>query len=418
MLGAMRFLSAAGRKISFPRGGILAQTAEAKAARINATIGMALRDDRSPLGLPSLESSLGVSPSEALPYAPSHGLPALRVRWGELLREKNPSLRVPASVPVVVSGLTQGLDIACELFLDPGDALILAEPYWENYALRFRDVGGCAPRTFPLFAGDAFNVEGLRNCLREAPGKAALLLNFPNNPTGYTPTFAEVDAIIRLLREKAEEGHVITVIIDDAYFGLVYAEGVFRESLFAPLASLHENILAVKVDGCSKEDYAWGLRVAFLTYAGKGLTADDLRLLEDKSAAVVRARISNAAHLSQSVVLHALQSPTYGEEKARHAHLLERRYRAALAAALEPSYARFFRPLPCNSGYFLCLALAGGLDGEAVRRRLLAECGIGVIALGERLLRVAFSSVPEAQIPELFSAIAACCSPSSFPSSS
>lgn len=386
------------------------QTAEAKAARTNATIGIALRDDHAPLGLPSLEASLGVPPKEALPYAPSHGLPALRTRWGEFLQEKNPSLRVSTSVPVVVCGLTQGLDIAGELFLDSGDTIILAEPYWENYALRFRDVGGCALRTFPLFAGDAFNVEGLRERLREASGKITLLLNFPNNPTGYTPTFHEADAIVRLIREKAEEGHVVTVIIDDAYFGLVYAEGVFRESFFAPLASLHENVLAVKVDGCSKEDYAWGLRVAFLTYAGKGLTAADLRLLEDKSAAIVRARVSSAAHLSQSIVLRALQSPTYAEEKERHARLLERRYRAALAAALDPAYARFFHPLPCNSGYFLCLALADGLEGEAVRRRLLAECGIGVIALGGRLLRVAFSSVPEAQIPELFSALAACCS--------
>ncbi len=410
MLSAMRFLSAAGRRISFPQGGILAQTAETKTARINATIGIALRDDGAPLGLPSLEASIGVPPREALPYAPSHGLPELRVRWGGLLREKNPSLRVPASVPVVVCGLTQGLDVAGELLLDPGDTLILAEPYWENYALRFRDVGCCVLRTFPLFAGGAFNVEGLRERLQEASGKITLLLNFPNNPTGYTPTFHEVDAIVRLIREKAEEGHVISVIIDDAYFGLVYAEGVFRESFFAPLASLHENVLAVKVDGCSKEDYAWGLRVAFLTYAGKGLSSADLRLLEDKSAAVVRARVSSAAHCSQSILLRTLQSPTYAEEKAGHARLLRRRYHAALAAATEPAYARFFRPLPCNSGYFLCLALADGLESEAVRRRLLVERGIGVIAMDGRLLRVAFSSVPEAQIPELFSTLAACCS--------
>ena len=48
-------------------------------------------------------------------------------------------------------------------------------------------------------------------------------------------------------------------------FGLVYENGIFKESLFSKLADLHENVLAVKVDGATKEDYAWGFRVGFIT---------------------------------------------------------------------------------------------------------------------------------------------------------
>ena len=44
----------------------------------------------------------------------------------------------------------------------------------------------------------------------------------------------------------------MVVIIDDAYFGLVYEEGVYTESIFVELANLSENVLAVKLDGPTK----------------------------------------------------------------------------------------------------------------------------------------------------------------------
>ena len=48
------------------------------------------------------------------------------------------------------------------------------------------------------------------------------------------------------------------MLVDDAYFGLVYEDNVFKESIFARLAGLSENIMAVKLDGPTKEDYVWG----------------------------------------------------------------------------------------------------------------------------------------------------------------
>ncbi|MBI4129285.1 aminotransferase class I/II-fold pyridoxal phosphate-dependent enzyme [Candidatus Peregrinibacteria bacterium] len=405
-----QFLSAGGRRIQFPVGGILIQTARAQGARVNATVGVALRDDRAPMGLPSLEASLGVPSAEALPYAPSHGKLPLRKLWGELIRSKNPSLRGTTSTPVVVAGLTHGLRIAAELFLDPGDEILLAAPYWENYDLVFQDLSQARLCSFPLFDGQSFHSNGLRVALQHGPRKKVLLLNFPNNPTGYSPRQEEAAMICDAIRACADGGSEIVVIIDDAYFGLVYEEGVFRESLFAPLSHLHERVLAVKVDGCSKEDYAWGLRVGFLTYGGKGLRPEDLRALEDKTAAVIRGTLSNVSHLSQSIILRTLQSSTYWEERRANAVILERRFRAAWTAANHAAASGFFRVLPCNAGYFLCLELCGGLSAGTVQERLLQEHGIGVVTVGERLLRVAFSAIPEAGIPAVFRSIAQVCS--------
>ncbi|OGJ58037.1 hypothetical protein A3H22_01175 [Candidatus Peribacteria bacterium RIFCSPLOWO2_12_FULL_55_15] len=409
-----QFLSACGRRIQFPVGGILVQTARAQGARINATVGVALRDDRLPMGLPSLEGSLGVPPADALLYAPSHGKLLLRKLWGELLHTKNPSLQGPVSMPVVVAGLTHGLRIAAELFLDPGDDLILAEPYWENYDLVFQDLSQARLRSFPLFDGQSFNSAGLRAALRRGSRKKVLLLNFPNNPTGYAPLFEEACEICAIIRECAEEGSDVVVLVDDAYFGLVYEEGILRESLFALLVSLHERVLVVKIDGSSKEDYAWGLRVGFLTYGGNGLKQEELRVLEDKTAAIIRGTLSNVSHLSQSVVLCTLQSTTYWEERRANAVVLELRFRAAWTSANGAASSVSFRVLPCNAGYFLCLELCNGLSAGTVQERLLNEHGIGVVTVGERLLRVAFSAIPEADIPDVFRSIAQVCSSYSF----
>ncbi len=60
---------------------------------------------------------------------------------------------------------------------------------------------------------------------------------------------------------------------------------------------------------------------------------------------------------------------------------------------------------PFNAGYFMCLKLKG-LDAETYRKHLLEKYGVGVIANGERDIRIAFSSVDEAQLEELYTILA------------
>ena len=79
-------LSNKGKKIFFPSKGILGQSAEAKGRKINATIGIALEDDGSPMRLPGLESQIEVEPKDAFPYGPSYGKPQLRDRWQGMIR--------------------------------------------------------------------------------------------------------------------------------------------------------------------------------------------------------------------------------------------------------------------------------------------------------------------------------------------
>ena len=239
-----------------------------------------------------------------------------------------------------------------------------------------------------------------------AAGKVVVLFNFPNNPTGYAPTAAEAQALQETLVSVAERGCKLVAVCDDAYFGLFYDPEVMRESLFSLLAAAHPRLLAVKLDGASKEDFAWGLRVAFITYGIAG-GAGMYEALEKKTAGCIRGTISNSCNLSQYLVLKALEHAEYEEQKAAGFAALARRAAKARAALADEKYAAVWTPYPFNSGYFLCLRLHD-LDAEAYRVRLLERYGVGVISTSDTDIRVAISSVDEEDIAELFSVMYTC----------
>jgi len=405
-------LSGLGREMFFPRG-IIAQTAEAraKASRYNATIGMAMESGRA-MFLPCvMEPVSGLSPDEAVRYAPVTGLPELRAAWKEKMLADNPSLKGKAiSLPLVTNGLTHGLGIAADLFCEPGDVLLLPDKIWGNYRLIFCLRRGARLETYPFF-GDSggFNLAGFRDALRRAcadRAKVVVLLNFPNNPTGYSVTQAEGEGIAQALLAAAQGGTNLVAITDDAYFGLFYEPEVMRESLFSLLADRHERLLAVKGDAATKELFVWGLRVGFLTFSagGSGDRSDLYQALEKKVAGAIRSSISNCSMLSQRLVLRALRSPEFVRQARARRRLLQERALEVKRVLEDPKYAEAWDPYPFNSGYFMCLRLKR-VAAEALRRHLLERYGVGTIATGERDLRIAFSCVEKESVRDLFDTI-------------
>ena len=400
-------LSEKGKAIYFPKSGILAQTAEAGGKEINATIGTSLEDNGFPMCLESLSKQINLQGAQVFAYAPSFGRPEIRSMWKKMLYKKNPSLKeATISLPVVTSALTHGLSMAGYLFVDPGDTIVLPDLYWENYDLVFSNAYGAKMDTYPMFAGDSFNVDELRNrLLKSPPGKKIVLLNFPNNPTGYTATIAEAAAIRDVLMEAANAGNSIVLLLDDAYFGLVFEENIIKESLFALLANAHERILAIKFDGPTKEDYVWGFRVGFVTF-GCGLCDPQMyNALEAKLSGAIRGNISNASNISQTLLINAYTDETYEAQKIEKYRILKKRYEKIreVLSAHAADYNTVFTALPFNSGYFMCVRIKNK-DAESVRQLLLKKYGTGVIALGD-LIRIAFSSTPYSKIELLMSNI-------------
>ncbi|MCM3272334.1 aminotransferase class I/II-fold pyridoxal phosphate-dependent enzyme [Paenibacillus elgii] len=400
-------LSELGKQIYFPKVGILSQSAEAKAKakKFNATIGTALENGQ-PMHLKVIQDTLSAyNPKDIYEYAPPAGKPELRTAWRSKIIEENPSLQGKnLGNPIATNALTHGLSIVADLFAGPGDAVIIPDKNWENYELTFGIRRGAELVYYPLYTEDRlFNAAALRDALlaQKSKGKAIVVLNFPNNPTGYTPGPEEGRAIVAAIKEAAEAGINVVAVTDDAYFGLFFEDSL-HESLAGQLAGLHPRVLSVKIDGATKEEYVWGFRVGFITYVGQSDAA--LAALEQKTIGIIRGTISSGPHPSQTFVLHALQSPDFKAQKQEKFDIMKGRANRVKALLDTGKFDQVWDYYPFNSGYFMCLKLKT-VDAETLRLHLLDKYGVGTIALGETDLRVAFSCIEEANIEELFETI-------------
>lgn len=404
-----RLLSPRGRRLFFPKG-ILSQSAEAKekAHRANATIGIAT-DGKEPLYLRCIHKHFrDIPPGDLYPYAPSTGRKDLREAWLAKLLEENPHLAgKPLGVPVVTNALTHGLSVIGDLFAGEGDVILTPDKFWGNYRLIFDVRLGARIATFPHYdERGGFNVEALRSALlaRPADSKTIVLLNFPNNPTGYSPTRDEAERLAAALAEAAAARDILAVF-DDAYFGLFYEKECFTESVFALACDLAERLLCVKADAATKEEFVWGFRCGFLTFGVRGGTAALYGAIEKKLAGAIRGSVSNVSHVAQTVIVRALKDPAFrGEQQATRA-VLARRAQRVQEVAHRPAYQDAWDVYPFNSGYFMCLRLKG-VNAEALRVHLLDRYEVGTISTSDEDLRVAFSSVPIEQIEEVFEIIA------------
>ena len=411
---AGRFLSRMGSRLYFPKG-IIAQSAEAKksAQKANATIGMAYNRGK-PLILPAVAESMPtLSPEQIVAYAPTAGVEQVRKSWQDQILSKNPSLkREGISLPVVVPGLTSGISDIADLFLDEGSVVISSGPCWDNYSLIFEERRAGILRDIPFLGnGPGLDMDLIGAAVREEAkkGQVRIILNFPNNPAGYSPTKAEAKALADLLREIAEGGADVLVLCDDAYFGLFYEDDIQKESMFSLLANLHEKILAVKIDGPIKEDYVWGLRIGFVTFGSLGLGAEHYSALVTKLMGAIRSSVSCVNTPAQYIVQKITEDSRSPGEKAGYMEMMKKRYHRVKDFIQANPDNPALTPLPFNSGYFMSFGCKG-VTAEALRKELLSKYGIGVISLGDTCLRVAYSSLDEEQIQPVYRTIYDCAS--------
>lgn len=118
----------------------------------------------------------------------------------------------------------------------PGDC---CKDFWENYTLTLTNAYGSQLKPYKLFNNDGLDLASFEKTLNEgAVGKRIVLLNFPNNPAGYTPTQVEQEEMVKIINASAEKGNKIVLLIDDAYFGLGYEAGIAAESIFSAACTL------------------------------------------------------------------------------------------------------------------------------------------------------------------------------------
>ena len=390
---AARCLSAFGRAVSYPRG-IPAQAAEAAGTRINATIGQVTDGHGGALAMPLVAELLGgFTPEETVLYAAQGGEKPLRQAWSRWQRRGGRLDGFDLSLPVVAGGLTHCLSTVADLFVDPGTRVLLPEPGWGNYELVFGLRRGARTERYRLLKGDHLDLDGIAAKLAESEAPTVMVVNFPSNPLGYLPTQAEAEALAAVL--KAAPGPLV-VVCDDAYLGMRWEPDTLRHSFFGLLGgSDPERLLAVKVDGATKELFLFGARVGFLTFASPPESA---AVLEDKARASLRGSTSALSSMGQALVLKTLQNPELKAQRDDVRRELVRRYHALKAALDEAGLEHW----PFNSGFFALLKVD---EPERVRQELL-EQGYGVVSLAEAGgVRLSYGSLDVADIPELVAAL-------------
>ena len=401
-------ISQMGKRLYFPKG-IIAQGGEAAkdATFANGTIGMAVSNG-TPIELESYKKNMpSLKPQETVAYAKTAGNPDLRKIWKEKIIEKNPSLKDKTfSLPILVPGLTAVLSYVCDLFVEENKPLLAANPCWDNYELIAAARCGAEFHQFKCFENGKFNIADLEAKMKDEAqkyGSVRVILNFPQNPSGYSPTVDEAKEICRIVKEIAESGKKVLVLSDDAYFGLNYEDDIEPQSLFAYLADIHENVLAIKADGPTKEDFAWGFRTGFITFASKNLSANQYSALETKFMAAIRSSVSCSSTPSQSLIIKAINDPAHDNQKQELRKMLQRRYNL-VRKFVDTHKSSVLEPLPFNSGYFMSFNVKTG-NAEEIRRKLLETTGIGIIQIDANTLRVAFSSIDEDKLDSVYESI-------------
>ena len=409
----MSFFSKLGENIILPQD-VLIQSKETAAipGAINATIGIATSNKKA-MALPSINKVITeINNSEYLPYSPTPGLPKMRELWKEKILADNPSINKDfLSLPMVTTGITQGIDIAANLFSESGDALLLPNLFWQNYAQIYTIKLGNKIYKYNQFdENNEFSISNFKETLYSIKeDKISLILNFPNNPTGYTPSDVELNSLVNVISTYAKENKnkQLIIVSDDAYFGLFFEKNHKTPTLSATYKlAENENCLIVKLDGITKEFYSWGLRVGFITYYTKN---NELRkILLEKTQGYLRSTTSSPSNLSQQIAVRLLDNKQSLEEKEINDKIIEERYNELKQAISKEQLDQLVRVLPFNSGYFFTIKLPSNINAHEFRLKFLNEYKYGVYSMDDEHIRIAFSCLDKELIPELINKFKQC----------
>lgn len=398
-------LSALGRRAIFPKG-IPYQAGQARGTRYNATIGQVTDGRGNPIPLPALDAALApLDGRMSHLYSPPSGHKALRQAWGARQRRLSGGSTVPTTLPFVGLGLTQALNFAAELFVDSSTTVIVPRPRWGNYDQLFGMRRGARLVDADLFVDGQYSLQPLKAALAEVDGPAMVVLNFPHNPSGFTPNRDQAAELVQAV--LAHPGPLV-ILVDDAYAGMMWESDLPQRSLFWDLAEGHdpERHVVLRADGVTKELLFFPGRVGFLTAA---LDPDSpaAAALESKLGSLARSGNGSPPGPSQAAVLHALSQPDLEEQIAAANRILADRWTrlsAALAAAASPT----LRPYPSNSGVFALVGLGRGIEADKARRKLIDAHSVGLVSIGAiQALRIAYCSVAVDDIEPLVDAMAA-----------
>jgi len=281
-------------------------------------------------------------------YTPSAGIPELREAIANKLRSEN-GLEVKKENVVITPGSKQALFYAIMALVDEGDEVIIPTPAWTSYVEMVTVAGGLVK---PVPSGNGFrlNVEGIKEAVTKRT--KLMLVNSPNNPTGYVASRAELKAVADI----AMEGR-IHVLSDEIYEKLLYEGSHISVGSFPGMDDY-----AITVNGFSKAYAMTGWRLGYIAASRPIISA--VNKLQQHSA-------SCPASFAQKAGVEALKpetpvKPMVEEFKRRQDYICDALKKLRLFRFEKPAGAFYIFPDISDSGMegarFCEVLLEGGVS--------------------------------------------------------
>ena len=279
----------------------------------------------------------------------------------------------PETECLVTVGVSEALDLALRALLDPGDEVVYHEPCYVSYA---PSVAMTHAVPVPVVTGEAdgfaLRPEALAACI--TPRTKALLLSYPNNPTGASLSWAEKQDLSRLAVE-----HDLIVISDEIYAELTYAD---PSPSLAACPGMRERTLVL--NGMSKAFAMTGYRIGYA--CGPAALIEAMMKIHQYSMLC-------ASSLAQAAAIEALQSgqPQMLEmrrEYGQRRNVIVKRLNEMGLPCLTPKGAFYVFPRITGTG----------LSSAEFARRLLEEQQVAVVPgtafgpSGEGYVRCAYAT--------------------------
>ena len=215
------------------------------------SLGVGEPDFRTPWNI--CESSIYSIEQGTTSYTSNKGLPSLRDALSRYLGQHYNLPYTSSDEIIITSGVSEGLDIAIRSVIDPGDEVAIAQPSYVSYAPCVTLSGG---KPVPVRCTEEDHFKLNPDALQEqiTPKTKALIINFPNNPTGAVMNGSDLKSIADIVIEKD-----ILLISDEVYAELTYES---THVAAATVSDLWER--TITLNGFSKAYAMTGWRVGYL----------------------------------------------------------------------------------------------------------------------------------------------------------
>ena len=309
-------------------------------------------------------------------YTRADGIPALREAIARKLRRQNRIPANPETEIVVTSGVTGGFDSACRALLNPGDEVILFEPY---YGYHYATLVGQYLRPV-LVSLDPPDYQLVRDRLSAAitSKTRGIVVNTPANPSGKLFSITELEQIAAVARQ-----HDLFILTDEIYEHFVY-DGATHVSP-GSLPGVAER--TITISGFSKVFSITGWRVGFLHASARWVPA--ISYFHDLTYVCAPSAFQHGV----TAGLDELPGSFYSRLIDEYQHKREMICEALRAAGLAPS-------IPAGAYYVLADAsVIPGADSIAKAMNLLRLTGVASVpgeaffqgGRGDHLLRFCFA---------------------------